>query len=78
MSLPRLLTKRKAEVEQNPLENDRPLTYTANLNITSAPTVTLSGRDSTDETESSLTNTLGVAETSEITTPIYSNLAPVW
>ena len=43
-------------------------TYTSN--VTTAPTRTLSGRDP-DETESSLTDTFKVAETSEVATPKY-------
>jgi hypothetical protein len=66
MSLRRFLpTNRKAEANQ---KNDirPPTTYTSN--VTTTPTHTLPGRDS----ESSLTDTLGVAETSEVATPNYS------
>jgi hypothetical protein len=67
MSLRRFLpTNRKAEADQSSLENDRLPTYTPN--VTTTPTHTLPGRDS----ESSLADTLGVAETSEIATPNYS------
>ena len=84
MSLPRRLpTNRKAEVDRSSRENDRTPTYTSN--VTTAPThrmtarnvsvPVLSGRDSVmvpDETRSSLTDILGVAETSEVATPRYS------
>jgi hypothetical protein len=55
--------------------NDRPPNTS---NVTKAPTHSLPGRDSVrhlNETESSLTETLGVAETSEIAAPNYSKRA---
>ena len=64
------------------MENDSSLTYPSN--VTTAPTHSLSGRDSVtlpDETKSSLTDTVGVAGTSEVATPNYSTgtwQAPVW
>ena len=71
MSLRRLLpTTRNAEAARNPLENDRTPTYTSNNTIHTDSSVP--GRDSVmlpDEIESSLTNSLGIAETSEVATP---------
>ena len=57
------------------LESDRTPTYTSN--DTMAPTHSLPGSDSVklpDETKSSLTDTLGIAETSKVAklTPNYS------
>ena len=86
MSLRRLLQKnRNAKAARSPLENDRPPSYTSNVTIHTdganspndrirARHVSLPGRDSVlpDETESSLTNTLGVADTSVVATPRYS------
>ena len=82
MSLRRFLpTNRNADSEaaQSSLENDRPLaptTYTSNA-IDSANSLNdrmraLSGSDSValpDKIESSLTDTLGIAKTSEVATP---------
>ena len=63
----RFRSKVEHEAIRNSLENDRkPPPYTAN--VTTAPTYNPSGRDfvkQPDKTESSLTDTLGVAETSE-------------
>ena len=79
MSLGQLLSKIRnanSEADQRSLENDR--------SPTTAPTHTLSGRDSVtlpDENKSSLTDTVGVAGTSEVATPNYSTgtwQAPVW
>ena len=64
------LFRKAAKADQSSLQND---TYT--YNVTTAPAHTLPGRDSVrppDETESPITNTLGVAETSEVPTPNYS------
>jgi chlorite dismutase len=72
------LTRRVTELEgqleaiRSSLEtrSDRTPTYTSN--VTKAPTHSLPGRDSVrqlNETESSLTETLGVAETSQVATP---------
>jgi hypothetical protein len=58
------------EAYRSSLETDRTPTYTSN--VTTAPPHSLPGRDSVrqpNETESSLTETLGVAETSEVATP---------
>jgi hypothetical protein len=79
MSWLRFLTKnRKAEADhRSSLEIDRPpstvVTYTSN--VTTAPSDSLSGRDSVgqpDETESSLTDTIGIAEKSEVAASNYS------
>ena len=69
-------TNRKAEAAQSSLENDdrlRPTTYTSN--VETAPSHTLAGRDSVthpDESESSLTDALGVAENSKAENTNYS------
>ena len=70
MSNHRILpTFRDREADQSSLENDR----TPYTNVTTAPTHTLSGRDSvSNETKSLLMDTLGVAETSKVATPNYS------
>ena len=78
MSLRRSLSSnRNAEADaadhlQSSLENDRLPTYTSN--VITAQTHTLPGRDfvSLSPPESSLTRTLGAAETFAITTPNYS------
>ena len=84
MSLRQFLpTNPKAEAAQSslPVENDRPPSYTDGADSpndrTRAQNVSLPGRDSVmlpDETKSSPTDTVrvGVAETSEVTTPRYS------
>ena len=55
-------------------EADRTLAPTYTSNVITPPSHTLSGRDSVrqPETEASLTDTLGVAEKSPVTTPNYS------
>ena len=78
MSLRRFLPKnRNTEPARSSLENDRPPTYPSNI-TDSADSLNdrmraLSGSDSvtlvSDKIESSLTDTLGVAETSEVATP---------
>ena len=82
MSLGQLLSKIRnanSEADQRSLENDRSPT-----DPTTAPTHTLSGRDSVtllDENKSSLTDTVGVAGISEVATPNYSTgtwQAPIW
>ena len=71
MSLRRFLsTNRNAEADQSLLGSDEPPSYTSN--ITTAPPHTLPGRDSVRPSESSHSGTLGVAETSQISTPNYS------
>ena len=79
MSLRRFLPKnRKTEAAQSSLQNDRQPTYTSNVQVNDSADSdslsnrmrALSGSDAVsatlfDETESSLTDTLGVAETSE-------------
>ena len=85
MSLGQLLSKIRnanSEADQRSMENDSSLTYPSN--VTTAPTHSLSGRDSVtllDETRFSLTDTVGVAGISEVATPDYSTgtwQAPVW
>ena len=70
-------TNRKAEAGQSSFGNDRTLAPTYTSNFMTSPYHTLPGRDSVrqlDETigKSSLTDTLGVAEKSRVTTPNYS------
>ena len=80
MSLLRYLSRiRKAKADQSSLGKDgtptTSSTYTSNVTIASSHS--LSGRDSvgqpdeTDETESSLTDTIGIAEKSQVATPDY-------
>ena len=55
------------------MENDRTPPY--NSNVTTAPSHSLSGRDSVgepDENESSLTDTMGIAKKSKVETTDYS------
>ena len=64
----------KAEADRSPLEDDKAPTYTSNVTTAGHPH-TLSGHDSIrlpDKSESSLTDTLALAETSEVATPTYS------
>ena len=72
MSLRRFLsTNHSTEADQSYLEDGRQPAYSSN--VTTALSHTLSGRDSVNnETKSTLTDTLGVAETSEVATPKYS------
>ena len=74
------LSRRVTELEVNrsSVESDRTPTH---LNVTTASTHSLPGRDSErqpNETESSLTETLGIAETSNVATPSvdYSKRRP--
>ena len=84
MSLRRFLSKnRNAEADRSSQRVDdgpitqastssRPATHTSNvkvLNVTTAPTHNLPGRDS-------LTETLGIAETSEVATPSLNYSKP--
>ena len=79
-------TTRKAEADRSSMENDRTLdpTYTSEVKTVTPPPHwhNLPGLDSVrqiDETigKSSLTDTLGVAEKSRVTTPNYSKRLPV-
>jgi hypothetical protein len=68
MSLRRFLpTNRNAEADRSSLEN---IIYTSN--VTTAPTHNLSGLDFVGPPEYSPTDTLGVAEASQLATPNYS------
>ena len=72
MSLQRYLsTNREAEADQSSLENDRTPASTHASNVTTAP-YNLSGRDSVKQPESSLTNTIGIAEKSKVAITNYS------
>ena len=79
MFLRRYFSKnRNAEVDRSSLGEDRSPTYASN--ITTAPSYTLPGRDyvrQSDETESSLSDTIGVAEKSKVATTNYSKRLPV-
>ena len=69
----RFLTKiRNTEADRSllPVENDRTPTYSSI--VTTTPPNTLPGRDSVLQPEYSLTDTLGVAEASQVSTPNYS------
>ena len=70
-----LSTNRKAVADQNSLGKDGTPTSTYTSNVTTAPSHSLSGRDSVGqagETESSLTDTIATAEKSKVATPDYS------
>ena len=66
-------TNHNAELDQSSLENDKPPGYTSESNVTTALThtqISLAGLP--NETRSSLTDALGLAETSKEATPNYS------
>ena len=74
MSLRRLFQRnRNVKADGSSLQNDRSPTFTSNVTTPSAHS--LPGLDfvkPSDETDSSITNTLDVAETSEVAAPNYS------
>ena len=71
MSLRRFLTKiRNTEADRSSLGKDRTTTYTSI--VTSTPSNTLPGRGSVRQPEYSPSDTLGVAEASQVATPNYS------
>ena len=73
--LRRFLTKihnADSEADQSSTENDRTPPYNSNVRTRTEPSHTLPGRHSVAQPGSSLTETLGVEEASQVASPNYS------